>query len=267
MMLQDKHALITGASSGIGAALARAYAGKGCHVAVTARREDKLRELAADIERDYGVKTCIVVQDLAKEDAVDHIMGFLSEQHWPVDILVNNAGYGVPGALHKVPWQKHLDFEQVLMRAPVALSYACIPQMRERGFGRIMNVASLAGLVPAGPGHTLYGASKAFLIKFSEALAAECRDSGVQVSALCPGFTYSEFHDVTGTREQVSKMPSYMWKSSAEVASFGIQALEDGKIIAVPGRVNRFLHWLARHLPASWARALILKRSKDFRIE
>jgi short-subunit dehydrogenase len=121
--------------------------------------------------------------------------------------------------------------------------------MIDRGYGRIINVASLAGLVPAPAGHTLYAASKAFLIKFSESLAHEVRRHGVYVTAVCPGFTLSEFHDVTGTRAAVSRMPGFMWMSAADVAQQGFAAVMAGEPMIINGRVNRAIATLVRVLP------------------
>ena len=120
--------------------------------------------------------------------------------------------------------------------------------MQQRGYGRIINVASLAGLVPGSSGHTLYGASKAFGIKFSQSLALENAARGVNVCAVCPGFTYSEFHDVTGTRNVVSKMPNWMWLTAAEVARQGVDAVERGEVVFVTGRVNRLIKPLVKLL-------------------
>jgi short-subunit dehydrogenase len=137
--------------------------------------------------------------------------------------------------------------------------------MQQRGYGRIVNVASLAGLVPGSAGHTLYAASKAFLIKFSQSLALENTGKGVNVCALCPGFTYSEFHDVTGTRSIVSKMPNWMWLSAEEVARQGIEAVERGEAVWVTGRVNRAIKSLMKLLPDRFALRTIQKRSRSFR--
>jgi short-subunit dehydrogenase len=123
------------------------------------------------------------------------------------------------------------------------------PGMVQRGYGRVVNVASLAGLVPAPAGHTLYGATKAFLIKFSEALAQEGAPSDVHVTALCPGFTRSEFHDVTGTRDKMDKLPSWFWLDAATVARAGFDAVEAGTPVYVPGRVNRTIALLVRYVP------------------
>jgi hypothetical protein len=137
--------------------------------------------------------------------------------------------------------------------------------MQQRGYGRIVNVASLAGLVPGTAGHTLYGASKAFLIKFSQSLALENAATGVHVCALCPGFTYSEFHDVTGTRGLVSKMPKWMWLSADAVVREGLDAVEHGDAVRVTGRVNRAIKALVKLIPDRLGLRLVQRRSKNFR--
>jgi short-subunit dehydrogenase len=139
--------------------------------------------------------------------------------------------------------------------------------MRERGRGSLINVASLAGIVPGSSGHTLYAAVKAFMIKFSESLAMENQDRGIQVQALCPGFTYSEFHDVVGTREIVSKMPDYLWMSAEEVVRISLNRLDDPRapVMLVSGRVNRLLAMLSRKLPYRMAFNMVRRRSGTFR--
>ena len=136
--------------------------------------------------------------------------------------------------------------------------------MEAAGRGRILNIASLAGLAPASAGHTLYGASKAWLIRFSESLAAECGPRGVHVTALCPGFTMSEFHDANGMRDKVSKMPRWLWQSSEQVARMGVDAVEGGRVRVVTGGVNRSLAFVAKHLPDSLARRLAARSSRKF---
>ena len=157
----------------------------------------------------------------------------------------------MPGRFTGPDWGEHAAFLQVMVTAVCELTWRLLPAMVERGRGYVVNVASLAGLAPQSAGHTLYGASKAFLIRFSESLARENETTGVHVSALCPGFTYSEFHDVTGTRAQVSKLPGRMWQNADEVVRFGIDAVlrEPPRVVAIPGRTNRFVAALSRHLP------------------
>jgi short-subunit dehydrogenase len=242
-------ALITGASSGIGEAFAEVFAAEGFDLAITARRADRLQAVADRLRTRYGISVVVFVADLSTRGAVEQLCAQIAERGIHVDALVNNAGYGVPGAYAASPWQRHDDFLQVLVTAVAELTHRLLPPMIERGYGRIINVASLAGLVPAPAGHTLYGASKAFLIKFSEALSNEVQRHNVHVTALCPGFTWSEFHDVTGTREQMNRMPRWMWMDAATVARQGFDAVMAGQAIFVTGRVNRTIAALVRHLP------------------
>jgi short-subunit dehydrogenase len=260
-------ALVTGASAGIGAEYCRQLAALGYHVVLVARREDKMTELAGQLEREYQIKTRVLTADLASVDAGRHIAQTLSEENIEIEYLVNNAGYGLPGHFTTPSWQQHQDFIQVMMTAVCDLTFRLLPSMQRNGKGYIVNVASLAGMIPSAAGHTLYGASKAFLIRFSESLSMENAERGVRVSALCPGFTYTEFHDVTGTRELVSKMPSWMWKSAQEVVSFGIDAVdrEQSLVVAIPGRANRFIALMMRCLPAGIARWLIRRMAGNFR--
>ncbi len=199
--------LVTGASSGIGVAFAEVFAEHGFELVITARREDRLREVAARLERTYSRRVHVIASDLSRPDAPAQLCQEIASRGVTIDALVNNAGYGVPGTYVASPWERHDAMLHVMVTAVAELTYRLLPGMIERRYGRIITVASLAGLVPAPAGHTLYAATKAFAIKFSEALAHEGRPHGVHVTAVCPGFTLSEFHDVTGTRAQVSKLP------------------------------------------------------------
>ena len=261
----DRWALVTGASAGIGAEYARQLAERGASLVITARRLDRMETLAAQLRETYGVRVECIAADLADTNAVDAICADLEQRGIRIDILVNNAGYGVPGSFLTPSWRTHADSIRVMMTAPCEFAYKLLPGMRERGYGRIANIASLAGHMPASAGHTLYAASKAFLIKFSQSLALENIDKGVNVCAVCPGFTYSEFHDVVGTRATVSKMPDYMWSTAADVVREGIDAMERGDIVYVTGRVNRLIKSLMKLVPDKMALRLLQKRSDQFR--
>jgi len=257
------YTLVTGASSGIGEAIAREYARRGRPLILLARREDRLRAIARELADQVPVE--VLTADLADPGAPAEIERQLGARDLHLRGLVNNAGYGLPGAYHVPDWEQHARFLQVMITAVCELSWRLLPQLRQHGQGEILNVASLAGLVPGSAGHTLYAAAKAFMIRFSESLALENTGCGLKVSALCPGFTYSEFHDVTGTRGQVSKMPPWMWLDAAQVAREGIDALQAGRAVYVPGRANRLIKALVQTLPDRWALRLVQKRSRDFR--
>jgi short-subunit dehydrogenase len=260
-------ALVTGASAGIGAAFAHELARRKVSLVLTARRLDRLQALAQELVSSHGVRVECIAADLADPAAPQQLVDAIAAKDIAIDWLINNAGYGVPGHFLTPEWSKHAQFIQVLMTAPCHLAYLLLPGMQQRGYGRIANIASLAGHVPGSAGHTLYGASKAFLIKFSQSLAQENRRHGVNVCAVCPGFTYSEFHDVTGSRAVVSKMPAWMWMTAEEVARDGVDATERGDIVRVNGRVNRFIKTLIKLLPDRMALNLVQKRSRDFRVQ
>lgn len=262
-MPPSRHALVTGASAGIGAAIARDYARRGVPLVLTARRLDRLEALAVELRP--RVQVACIAADLADPAAPARLQADIAARGLQVGHLVNNAGYGVPGRFLSSNWQVHADFLQVLVTSVCELTHRFLPAMEAAGHGRILNVASLAGLVPASAGHTLYGAAKAFVIRFSESLAQETRPRGVHVTALCPGMTFTEFHDVNGMRERVSKLPSWLWQDAATVARLGIDAVERGDTRCVPGGANRMLAALSKYLPEPAARALIASRSRDFR--
>jgi short-subunit dehydrogenase len=183
-----------------------------------------------------------------------------------VDALVNNAGYGVPGAFQDSSWETHAAFLQVLLTAPTELAHRVLPGMAERRFGRIVNVASLAGLIPGSPGATLYGAVKSYLVKVSQSLHLENLANGVHVTALCPGFTFSEFHDVNQTRDQISRAaPDWMWMGADEVAAAGYEAAEANRAVCVPGAPNKAIAAATKLMPDDWALALMASQGPRFR--
>lgn len=256
------HALVTGASSGIGAAIAREYARRGVPLVLTARRVDRLEALAAELRAQVAVE--VIAADLSLPEAPATLCAELTHRGLAVRILVNNAGYGVPGRYLASGWPVHADFLQVMVGAVCELTWRLLPGIRAHADGRILNVASFAALMPAADGQTLYAASKAFLLKFSEALALENADRGVHATALCPGFTWSEFHDVTGTRARM-RVPARMWLQADAVARAGIEACERGQALCVPGWRYRLLHGITRHLPHGVALRLMARNSAKVR--
>ena len=256
-------ALVTGASSGIGADIAREYARRGKPLVLTARRLDRLDALAVELRA--LVPCAVIVADLSDPAAPARLFAETQSRGLFIDTLVNNAGYGVPGRYLSSDWTVHRDFLQVMVMAVAELTRLYLPAMEAAGRGRILNIASLAGLVPASAGHTMYGATKAWLIRFSECLALEMAPRGVHVTALCPGFTYSEFHDVNGMRARVSKLPKFLWLDSRQVARLGVDAVEAGRTRVVTGAANRVIAWICRYLPDSLVGLLAGGRSESFR--
>jgi len=264
---QKPWALVTGASAGIGTEFCRQLAAQGYQLVLVARRADKLQAVADELKADHGTHSLIITADLSQKGASQAIVKRLEEENIDIEYLVNNAGYGLPGSFHVPDWQEHADFIQVMMTAVCELTRYLLPGMQERGRGFIVNVASVAGLVSPSAGHTLYGASKSFLIKFSESLALENAESGVKACALCPGFTYSEFHDVNGTREMISQLPAYLWLDAKDVVGDTIRSMKADKVktVVIPGTQYKFIVFANRYLP--WLAAILTKRNaKHFRV-
>ena len=256
-------ALVTGASAGIGAAFCHGLAARGYNIVAVARRADRLTALARELHDRHGVEVQTLCIDLGERGAVARVLAALGER--PVDMLVNNAGYGVPGRYLSSEWMLHERFQRVMVETVAEFCHALLPAMRARGCGNIINVASLAGFMPGSAGHTLYAASKAWVLRFSESLALEYEGEGIRVCALCPGFTVSEFHDVTGTRAQLANLPSWLWMSAAEVVDEGLAAVARGEVVYIPGRINRLIAALARCMPPRLALAISRRASRRFR--
>ncbi len=259
---RGRTALITGASAGIGAALARVFASHRFNVVLTGRRVDRLLALAEELRMSHGIEARAMPADLARVESCAELVGTLDGEGIRVDALVNNAGYGVPGFYRDTAWETQRDFIQVVVTAPCELAHRLLPGMTRRGYGRILNVASVAGFMPGSASHTLYGGAKSMLIKFSQSLHSEQKGSGVFVSALCPGFTQSEFHDVNGTRAEMRRLPRFMWLSAERVAKEGYRAVMKNQPICIPGAQYRLISTFARLLPVKAAHRLGEARSR-----
>lgn len=250
--------LITGASAGIGAALARVYAAKGWNLILTARREAPLLALAEELTTTQDVAATVIPEDLSDPVAPERLVAAIAARGLAVDGLVNNAGFSRVTGFLDTDLGAHRAMIQVMLAAPVELARLFAPGMVERGYGRILNVASLAGRMPATGGDTLYGPIKSFLIKASQGLHLELRGTGVHVTALCPGYTLTEFHDANGTRAEVSAAyPGWMWQTADHVARVGHAACEANRPSVTPGITNNLLAGLAKHLPDRLALAMV----------
>jgi hypothetical protein len=236
-MTEFRTALITGASAGIGAAFAHRLADGNTRLILNARRADKLEALAAEIKGRAPVEIEILPADLAQPDEVAQLADHLRSLD-NLDLLVNNAGFGLPGDFAEHQVADHLRMIQVHVNASVSLSHAVIQGMIARQRGAIINVASVAALLPASGGVT-YSATKAYLVAFSQSLSSEIRVAGVKVQALCPGFTYTEFHDVMGVGRP--RLPKFAWHSANYVVDASLKALRRGQVVCVPGPAYQFV--------------------------
>jgi short-subunit dehydrogenase len=244
--LRDRWALVTGASSGIGADLARELAARGAHLVLVARREERLRALADELERAHGVRTRVVAMDLAAPDAPPALHARLAGEGIAVDVLVNNAGFGVYGPFLDVDWEREREMIALDVVALVHLTKLFARDMRARGFGRVLQVASIGAFQPS-PTYATYSAAKAFVQSFGEALACELRGTGVTVTVVSPGVTETEFFAVAGQQRSLFQRLTVM--PSAKVARIALRAMERGRPLVVPGLANAFTAWSMRLLP------------------
>src|SRR5512139_3690495 len=248
-------ALVTGASSGIGLALARILAEHGHDLVLVARNENKLVQLGEELARSDGIKYKVVAADLARPRASEDVIARLSSFAVRVDVLVNNAGFGLYGPFALAPLDVQLDMVQVNVVALTALTGLLLPSMVARRAGHILNVASTAAFQP-GPMMAVYYATKAYVLSFSEALADELTGTGVTVTALCPGPTRSEFQATA--RMQSARLVRMMKLPDARpVALAGYEGLMRGRRIVVPGWTNRWAARLVRLTPRAWVTGIV----------
>jgi short-subunit dehydrogenase len=262
-----KLVLITGASAGIGAAFARAYAARGFDLALVARRRERLETLASELTHRHGVEVFAIAADLSIPDAQTPILQAVEAHGRHVDALINNAGFGIPRFFTEAPWSEQRDFLMTMAVAPCALAYAVIPGMAERRWGRIINVSSIAGFAPGVAANTLYPGVKGLMIKFSQALDAEYRDQGLKVTAICPGSTRSEFAAQAGYQHLLASSPSPFVQTAERVAEIAIRGNEAGRVVVIPGWHNRVAVALMRLFPEPMVRSLINAGAAKYRLK
>ena len=242
-------ALITGASAGIGAQFARHLAAEGHNLVLVARREERLVALADELTKRHSVRCDVVVADLTDSSAPRTIVERTSSLGIDIDILINNAGMSGNSSFADAPFEALAAEIQVMITAVTELAHLTVPGMKERGYGRIVNLSSLAAFMPPAAS-LLYTGIKSYVLDVSQALDMELRPYGVHVTALCPGFTHSEFHDVMGTRDAAtSKLPSILWQDPEAVVREGWRAVEAGKPVCIPGVVNKVTAAAAKPIP------------------
>ena len=246
--------LITGASSGIGLELARCFAGEGSRLILVARNTEAMEALAKELRSEHRVEVVVFTADLSLPETPKRIFAELTAQKISVDVLVNNAGFGAHGAFAgmSLPWQ--MQMLQVNIVALTELTGLFLPGMLQRKSGGILNVGSVAGFLP-GPGMTVYFATKAFVLSFTEALAEELDGTGLRVSVLCPGPTESNFGNVARGTKSRRRNPSKM--SAQAVAVYGLRSFRNGKITAVPSLQNKAFAFLSRFLPRALPRKIV----------
>ena len=244
-------ALVTGASSGIGAEFARALAAEGYDLVLVARRRERLEVLAAELKAAHGIDAEVLVADLADDADIARVEQRVAALD-RLDLLVNNAGFGTEGRFAEIDLDRQLDMITVHVVATVRLVHAALPGMIARNRGGIVNVASLLGFL-ATPGSVTYCATKACLITFSQALAAELTDTDVRVQVLCPGYIVTGFHDTDEFRDfDRRQVRSWLWMTPQQVVARALADLRRGRVVCVPGFRYRILLRLLRSRIGNW---------------
>ncbi|MEW5853811.1 MAG: SDR family oxidoreductase [Myxococcota bacterium] len=246
MNLSQHTALVTGASSGLGEAFARRLAAMGADIIITARRKDRLETLAADLRTHHGVQVTVLPLDLSAPGAARELHAQTEGAGRRVDVLINNAGFGVQDRFVDIPWEKTAEQLQLNVVALTELTWLFARDMKARGRGYILNVSSIGAFLPS-PFYATYSAGKAYVRDFTEAIAHELEGTGVQLTALCPGLTQTEFHQVAGHKLDAPVRAVMM--SAEKCADIGLQGLFHGERTVIPGMSNKLPMFLLRFVP------------------
>ncbi|GHH13548.1 SDR family NAD(P)-dependent oxidoreductase [Streptomyces lanatus] len=236
-------ALITGSTAGIGAAFARRLAADGHDLVLVARDAKRLREQATELHDRHGIEAEVLIADLAEDTGIESVATRLGDRRNPVDLLINNAGFGNKGRYLDVSMADELKMLKVHCEAVLRLTSAAAEAMRERGRGGVVNVASVAAFVPRGT----YGASKAWVVQFTQGAARDLAGSGVRLMALCPGFVRTEFHERAGMG--TDNIPGWMWLDADKLVASGLDDLARGKAVSIPDPRYKVLLGAAKLVP------------------
>jgi short-subunit dehydrogenase len=253
-------ALITGSTAGIGAAFARRLAADGHNLVLVARDTKRLREQATELHDRHGVEAEVLTADLATDDGIEAVAARLGDRRNPVDLLINNAGFGHKGRYLDVPLADELTMLKVHCEAVLRLTSAATEAMRgrERGRGGVVNVASVAAFVPRGT----YGASKAWVVQFTQGVARDLAGSGVRLMALCPGFVRTEFHARAGMG--TDNIPGWMWLDADKLVAAALDDLARGKSLSVPDPRYKALMGLVKVVPRGMLGGLTSKTGRKY---
>lgn len=251
---KNKIALVTGAASGLGYEFSLLLAHDNYTIIMVDIDKEKLEKAKKNIQSQNNIDIKILVKDLSKPNVADEIF---KDLHKPVDVLINNAGFGLFGFFAKTKWQRECDMLNLHVNTTTRMTKLALKSMMRRSSGKILNVASLAAFQP-GPFMSIYYASKAYLLSFSQAIANELKGTGISVTVLCPGPTRTSFQDVVSANSSKNKIKFNM-ASAKEVARCGYTAMMKGKTIAIPGMFNKFLAFLPRIVPRNLAANIVRK--------
>lgn len=246
-------ALITGASAGLGSEFARQLGANGMDLVLVARRQEPMEALAAELQETHSINVDILTADMSEPGTPADLFARTREMGLTIDFLINNAGSEGPDLIRTRDWSRQDAYLRLMMTSVAGMCHEFIPGMLERGYGRVLNVASVAGRMTVG-GDYSYGPTKAYLIALSKALASSYKSEGVHVMALCPGFTHTDFHASDKLTGMKTNTPKFIWYDANVVVREGLEALEKGKDEFTSGRLYRFLVPILRQ---RWSRRLL----------
>ncbi|GHB44245.1 dehydrogenase [Streptomyces viridiviolaceus] len=250
--------MITGSTAGIGAAFARRLAADGHDLVLVARDTKRLREQATELHDRHGIEAEVLTADLATDDGIEAVAARLGERRKPVDLLINNAGFGNKGRFLDVPMADELTMLKVHCEAVLRLTSAATEAMRDRGRGGVVNVASVAAFVPRGT----YGASKAWVVQFTQGVARDLAGSGVRLMALCPGFVRTEFHERAGMG--TDNIPNWMWLDADKLVAAALKDLARGKTLSVPDPRYKTLMGATKLVPRGMLGGITSKTGRKY---
>ncbi|MFF0792024.1 SDR family NAD(P)-dependent oxidoreductase [Streptomyces spiralis] len=251
-------ALITGSTAGIGAAFARRLAADGHDLVLVARDTERLTDQATELHDRHGIEAEVLTADLSTEVGIEAVAARLGDRRSPVDLLINNAGFGNKGRFLEVPMADELTMLKVHVEAVLRLTSAATAAMRERGRGGVVNVASVAAFVPRGT----YGASKAWVVQFTQGAARDLAGSGVRLMALCPGFVRTEFHERAGMG--TDNIPNWMWLDADKLVAAALADLARGKTLSIPDPRYKALMGLVKVAPRGLLGGITSKTGRKY---
>lgn len=249
--MKKETALITGASSGIGLEIAKCLANKGFDLVLTARNKTKLEYAAHAISSQVNVSVETVVADLHDPLAPQALYDYCQQKGHEISLLVNNAGYAIPSSFDQTPMEEEEKFIRVLALAVIALTKLFVRDMLTRKKGRVMMISSVAAFAPPSAIQTLYGPIKTFVNRFSEGLNLNYNKSGITSTAVCPGYTVTNFHTASGVQEEMDRVPSFLKKTAQRVAEEAVSATLKGKKVCVPSKTFKLIVFLLKVVPHS----------------
>lgn len=247
--MKERYALITGASSGIGYEIAKQLAQRGFSLVLVARGEEKLKKVEQELKEDFAISVLYIVADLEDPKTPQTIYNYCKKQACFIELLVNNAGYALPTAFHQTPMEAEEKFLRVLGISVVALTKLFLKEMLQAKKGKIMLVSSVAAFAPPSRIQSLYGPIKTFVNRFSEGLNLSYNAVGITSTAVCPGYTITNFHTASGVQEEMDRVPSFMKKSASRVAKVAVDATLKGKKVSVPTKTFKLIVFLLKVVP------------------